>query len=72
MELVFISGFFFCFLAGTTQGEARFTRQAIFERLAEPEGGVVAFWYQLKVPPLPPTPLLLETMRKQSSALIDE
>lgn len=50
----FLFRFFCCFfLAGTTQGEARFTRQALFERLAEPEGGVVAFWYQLKVPPHP-------------------
>lgn len=63
---------FFFFLAGTTQGEARFTRQAIFERLVEPEGGVVAFWYRLKVHLPPPPPLLQETMRKQSSALIDE
>lgn len=55
-------------MAGTKQGEARFTRQAIFERLVEPEGGV-ALWYRLKV--RGPS-LLLETMRKQSSALISE
>lgn len=37
------------FLAGTTHGAARFTRQAIFEGLVRLEGGGVAFWCWLNV-----------------------